>query len=463
MARTNTKPPAQPVAYTHEGGIAARINPLQELRRSVLACLLWEDTFYESGVSIVDRIKALVPLVPAKAVAQLAVEARNRFNLRHVPLLLCVTMVEADHAARKAGGFDSDPRKAGIGSLISDTIEQVIQRADEPAELLALYWGGGTKTKPVSAQLKKGLARALAKFNVYRLAKYDRRDNAIKIGDVVGLTHAKPKDREYGAVYGRLRHGKLEAPDTWEVALSGGADKKETFERMLREGTLGYLALLRNLRNMEQAGVDFVLVADAIRARKGADRVLPFRYVAAARACPQLEGAIDTALAACIEGLPTLPGKTAVLVDVSGSMDSKLSGKSDMTRMDAAAALASLIHGEEMRVFSFSTQTKEVPHRRGMAGIDAIINSQSHGGTDLFGAVKLVNELPYDRLIVISDEQAGDFGTSRMPAPRPGSYGYVINVASNQRGVGYGPWMHIDGFSENVIRWMHEMEKKSEV
>src|SRR5690606_32214485 len=186
---------------------------------------------------------------------------------------------------------------------------------------------------------------------------YDRK-NAVRLRDVLFMVHAKPKDEAQAALWKRLVDNELATPDTWEVSLSAGADKKATFERLLREGQLGYLELLRNLRNMAQAGCDMGLVRDAILARKGARRVLPFRYVAAARACPQMEPAIDQALSEAIAELPALPGKTIVLVDVSGSMNAPLSGKSDMTRMDAAAALASLIHGD-LRVFTFSNALVE--------------------------------------------------------------------------------------------------------
>ena len=157
------------------------------------------------------------------------------------------------------------------------------------------------------------------------------------------------------------------------MLCSGGADKKETFERLLREHKLGYLALLRNLRNMVEAGVGDALIREAIIARRGgAERVLPFRYVAAARACPQMEPALDEALCEAIAGLRPLPGRPpAVLVDISGSMNDPLSAKSDLRRVDAAAALAAIIPGN-VRMFSFSDQVVEVPPRRGMAGIDAI-------------------------------------------------------------------------------------------
>ena len=91
-----------------------------------------------------------------------------------------------------------------------------------------------------------------------------------------------------------------------------------------------------------------------------------------------------------------------------------------------------------------------------MAGVDAILKSQQHGGTELAKAVDLINrKVPCDRLIVITDEQATD---GRVPEP-VAKRAYMINVASYQNGVGYGRWTHIDGFSEGVLRWMHEVER----
>lgn len=425
--------------YTAGGALAyPHLKPLQELRRSVLACLLFESEFYESGQKISDRIVDLAAKVKPEELAALAIEARSEHNLRHVPLLLTAEL--AKHG----------------GPIVSDTIPKVIQRADELSELLSIYWRNGKS--PISKQFKKGLAKAFGNFGAYALAKYDR-EKAIRLRDVLFLVHAKPKDEAQAALWKQLVDGTLPAPDTWEVALSAGGNKRETFERMLRENTLGYLALLRNLRNMADAGVDEGLVRDAILARKGAQRVLPFRYVAAARACPRFEPVIDQALSEAISDMPPLPGRTAVLVDVSPSMNATLSAKSDLTRMDAAAALASLIHGD-LRVFSFSNTVVEVPPRRGMAGVDAIIRSQPHNGTRLFDAIALVNqEVQYDRIIVITDEQ--DTGGHTRTCPDPKGRGFMVNVASNRNGVGYGKWTHLDGFSEGIIRWIGEFEKEA--
>lgn len=422
---------------THEGGPAIqRLTPMEALRRSVLSCMLWEREFYEDGETIADRIVTQAALVPAEDLAALAVEARSKFNLRHAPLMLLCVLARTG---------------AGKPGLVSGAIADTIQRADELSEFLAVYWRNG-KT-PLSGQVKKGLAKALAKFDAYALGKYNR-DGAVKLRDVLFLSHAKPADDGQAGLWKKLVDKTLESPDTWEVNLSAGASKKETFERLIRDGKLGYLALLRNLRNMTEAGCDVGLVKDAILARKGAGRVLPFRYVAAARACPQLEPTIDSALSEAISEMEPLPGKTIVLVDVSGSMAAPLSARSDMTRMDAAAALASVVYGD-VRVFTFSQALVEVPPRRGMAGVDAVIRSQPHGGTYLGAAVTEINKIAHDRLIVVTDEQSHDAVVG--PAAKNA---YLINVASARNGVGYGRWTHLDGFSEQVLRWIVEYERR---
>lgn len=418
-------------AVTHEGAPAAVITAEQALRRSVLSCLLWENEFYEDGQSIADRIAALSIEVTPQVLADLAVEARERFNLRHAPLMLLVGLVR--HG----------------GSLVAPTIERVIQRADDLTEFVAIYWRNGKR--PFSKQMKRGLAAAFAKFDAYQLAKYDR-DGPVKLRDVLFLIHAKPADEAQAALWKGVAERTLASPDTWEVALSGGADKKATFERLLAERKLGYLALLRNLRNMDQAGVDEALVTEAILARRGAHRVLPFRYVAAARAAPRYERWLDEALMETVLQGPVFDGRTVVLVDVSGSMDWRLSAKSDLSRLDAAATLASVIPGD-VRVFTFSNEVVEVPARRGMAGVDAVVRSQPHGGTLLGNAVKHVNRLPHDRLIVITDEQSHD----AVPDPKAAK-AYMVNVASTRNGVGYGKWTHIDGFSEAVLTYIREAE-----
>jgi 60 kDa SS-A/Ro ribonucleoprotein len=438
----------KPRPRTHEGARARVITPEQALRRSVLSCMLWEGEFYEDGVQIAGRIHELVPQVEAEKVAALAVEARERMKLRHAPLLLVREMA----------------RYATHRGLVAETLTRVIQRADELSEFIAIYWAMGRQ--PLSAQVKKGLAAAFGKFDEYALAKYDRA-GAVRLRDVLFLCHARPVDETQAALWKRLVDNELATPDTWEVALSAAgrgenADKRVVWERLLAERKLGALALLRNLRNLHQAGVSEELVLAGLAALK-TDRVLPFRFLAAARSAPQWEQPLEAAMFRALESRDSgdrtakLLGHTVLLVDVSGSMEAPLSRRSEMRRSDAAYGLAILLReiAEKATIYTFSDHTKLVAPRRGMALRDALEASQLHSGTYLGKAldhVEAESRNGYDRLIVITDEQSHD----NVPAPR--GKGYVINVASNRNGVGYGAWNHIDGWSEAVVDYIAELE-----
>lgn len=461
--KTNIAVRRAPV-FTHEGAKAQHINPEQQLRRSVMACLLWEDGFYESGQEISSRIAELVPQVKPQKVAQMAIEAREKMKLRHVPLFLVREM--ARHKEHKA--------------LVSDTLSKVIQRADELSEFVSIYWKD--KKQPLSKQVKLGLAKAFGKFDEYALAKYNR-DGAIKLRDVLFLCHAKPEGEKQADLWKRLIDGKLQTPDTWEVELSASKDKKASWTRLLDENKLGALALLRNLRNMREAGVDQNLVNIKLDHMK-TDRVLPFRFIAAARTNPTLEPGLENAMFRSLAGYPKLSGHTVLLVDVSGSMNEALSSKSDLKRCDAACGLAMLLREicEQVTIYSFSMKLCTIPSRRGFALRDAIDSSQEHSGTPLGTAVECIyadrsvnhskmsvmtwggmptvlpsdyrgQGLRPDRLIVITDEQSAN----RVPDPI--GKGYIINVASNKNGVGYGPWTHVDGFSESIVSYIQESEQ----
>ena len=137
-------------------------------------------------------------------------------------------------------------------------------------------------------------------------------------------------------------------------------------------------------------------------------------------------------------------------------MTAPLSQRSEMQRTDAAYGLAVLLReiGEKVAVFSFSNTLVEVPARRGFALRDAIDASQPHSARISGKAVERAEpEERYDRLIVITDEQAHD----TVPAPK--GKGYVINVASYKNGVGYGKWTHIDGWSESVVEYIRALEQ----
>jgi len=450
--------------YTHEGAVAVFVNPVDQLRRSVMSTMLYEDQFYEDGVSIADRIQDEVKDILKKkngadTVANIAYEARTKMKLRHVPLLLLVSLIHANTKETR--------------EVIAGAIAHVIQRPDEMGELISLYWK--EKKQPLTAQMKKGLGLAFQKFNSYELEKWNSDNSAIKMRDVLFLVHAKPKDKEQTEVFKKLTDKTLTSPDTWEVALSGGASKKDTFTRLLQEEKLGAMALLRNLRNMQQAGVDVDVIRKGLATMK-TERVLPFRFITAAKYAPQLEPELEQSMFRCLESQERLTGKTVLIVDCSGSMQGKISEKSELDRLSAAAALAMLLREvcDDVSVYATAGNddsrihaTMLVPPRRGFGLRDLLSYEQTGrkiggGGIFLKQVIEHVRDAEKgnaDRIIVITDEQDCDLVNKPSSAKPFGKNNYLINVASAQNGIGYGEWVHLDGWSESVLDYVVQYER----
>lgn len=419
--------------------VGTKVNTIsaeRQLKRLTMASMLWENQFYLDGKSHAELIKDLVAKVAAANVAVIAEEARSKFKLRHVPLLL----------AREL---------ARIGKLQAQTLTNIVQRPDEMSEFLSIYWKDGKSA--LSNQVKKGLAACFNKFSEYQLAKWNKNSAAVKLRDVMFLTHPRPTSESQAELFKRIAADTLETPDTWETQLSSGADKCETFTRLMNEKKLGALAFLRNLRNMRDSGVSSQLIR-SYASTVNVDKVLPFRYVAAARIVPEFEDMLESMMFRSLESHEKIPGKTVLLIDVSGSMfGTSISAKSDLDRFDAAAALAMLCREicEEVEVWSFSNSAVRVAPRRGFALREAISSSQGHGGTRLGVSMRNVDaQSKYDRVIVFTDEQSYD-----RPASPKGK-GYVVNVAANKNGVNHNDWTEVNGFSEAVISYIQTLERE---
>lgn len=424
----------------------------QLLRRSVLSCMLWEDTFYESGVSIANRISELVKEVDPKLVMSLAIEAREKFKLRSVPIFLMANLVKIHKGSK----------------LIGDTITRVIQRPDEMSKFLELYWADGKK--PIPAQAKRGLANAFHKFDEYQLSKWNR-DGKIKLRDVMRLTHPTPKDDVQDALWSRLISDELATPETWEVRLSSGEDKKNVWEDLLTHNKMGALAVLRNLRNFSRDDVQPDIIKQALNEMK-VDRVLPYRFLAAARFVgSQYNEHLENAMFRCLKNAKKLHNKTVLLVDVSGSMDWGLARnaevfhrqtpENEVNRIDVACGLAILLREicNDVEIYTFSDRTVPVADARGFALKNLIYTSQAHRSTMLGQSISyLSNKInSSERTIVITDEQA----TDRVDKVDTEKKLYLINVAPYQTGIEYDNWIRINGFSEAVIDWIQEYEKES--
>lgn len=437
------------------GAFAAKQSNYDVLRRLVLACMLWEDNAYVDGVKTAEQIADLIPKCDAKQVADLVVETRQNQKLRHIPLFMIVEMLKyADHK-----------------KYVANIIPQVCTRVDMMTDLLALYWSENAN-KPIPAQLKKGLAKAFVKFDEYNFAKYNR-DNVVKLRDVMFLCHPKPVDEAQAEVFKRIASNTLQTPDTWEVALSSGANKKDTWTRLVKEGKLGGLAMLRNIRNMKDSGVDKSVIVYGLNTIKSA-MLLPLDFMKTNTVNPEFSREIEDVMLRSYENLPKLTGRTLIIVDVSGSMGSNISGKSDFTRKDAAKAMAMLAvstcESYEIVCTAGSDSKGEGAHEhikypmKGFGLFNQIDNTNSRiGGGGIFTRqclewCKKNIEGDFDRIIVFSDSQDCD---KINPIAKPyGKNNYIIDVSSHKRGINYkGVWTgEISGWSEKFLNFIAASE-----
>ena len=422
---------------TYEGAKARRVTGEALLRRLVTTCMLWEDMFYVDGKSAAEQLDGAASSCAPKTVMSIAVEARNKYYIRHAPLMLALNL-----AKRREGKY------------LAQTLRGICKRLDDCCEFVALYWKDGKK--PLPAQAKKALAWLMNQFDAYQFGKYRGRNMDIKPMDIINLVHPKPKDAEQSKIFKQLLDDTLSAPDTWEVRLTRGEDHKEVFTDLLTKNKLGGLALLRNLRNMLDHGVDRCLIKESIL-NHPFDNVLPYRFISAAKAVPEFEEELDRAMVRKCSQETSFPGKTLLLVDVSGSMGDPIGGKSDVRRMQVASSLAVLLRErcEEPTIYSFSNSIKLIPNRQGMALVEAIYFSQSHSGTYLNRALRDVDYgKDYDRLIIITDEQS----RGKLGQPKA-KMNVCINVAPYNRSVCYNSnWINISGWSDRVVDFLYEIE-----
>lgn len=427
-------------AFTHEGGRAnAFQKPEQELERAVLNCLLFENTFYESGNEITGRIAELCKKVTPEFLTNLAVKARNDFKLRHVPLFLAVQLVRLENS----------------GKYVRSCLANILKRPDEITEYLNLYWEKNNGKKTLTNQMKLGIADALNSFDEYRLSKWNR-GGKVKLRDALFLVHPKAKNLDQQKLFDKLVKDELAIPDTWEVALSSGADKKDTWNRLLTESKLGDMATIMNLRNMLEAGADPILMANRLGKIGANSKLLPFRFLTAAKHAPSMVQDLNDAMLRSVEGFERLSGSTAIVVDVSESMNASISSESTTMRYDAACGVAILAREicERVRIFAFSDNLVEIGNYRGIALQNGIVKSQPNNGTYLAKALEAVkNTGTYDRVIVITDEQSHD-GTISLFA----SKGYIVNVAPYKPSLETGKWVRINGWSERLIEWIRLYE-----
>jgi len=366
----------------HEGAPAYMLTLALELYAAVATAAL-SDQFYEAADTRLARLRELITRGDPQFVARLAVYAREQLHLRSVPLVLAVEL------ARLHRG----------DNLVSRLITRIVQRADEIPELLAFYaqanGRAGVKTLgQLSKQVQHGLALAFNHFDAYQLAKYDRDGAAVRLRDALFLVHPKPRDEAQQAVFNQLVAGTLPVPYTWEtelsvagqVAYASPAERQaaltRTWEALVHSGRLGYMALLRNLRNLLEANVSAETLALACTtladpAQVARARQLPFRFLAAYREVLALDSgaaapvlaALEAAIVGSARNLRGFGAETRVVVacDVSGSMQQPISPRSKVLLYDVGLVLAMLLQSRCQHVVTglFGDRWLRVPLPQG--------------------------------------------------------------------------------------------------
>ena len=421
--RFNTSTIGKTKTVNHEGEAAYTLNPALELYAAVVTTALG-DKFYESGDERLQRIRSLIGKNDPLFVAKLAVYAREQMYLRSVPLVLAVEL------AKVHSGTD----------LVSRTVGRVVQRADEITELLAYYQtanerSGTKKLNKLSKQVQKGLASAFNRFSEYNFAKYER-DAAVKLKDALFLVHPKAKDDAQQAVFDRIAKGTLETPYTWETQLSEagkeGKDKKAVWEELIASGKLGYMALLRNLRNMLEADVSAQALATVATRLADPDEVrkskqFPFRFLSAYEELQSVVSprtsvvldALEGAMAASADNIEGFGPEASVFIasDVSGSMQGRtVSEKSKVRIVQVGLVLAMLLHRKCKAVMSgaFADHFKmfNLPKGGILANARAIDGLNLGGSTNGHLALQALLEqnAAVDKVMVFTDMQLWDSG-----------------------------------------------------
>jgi len=338
--KIETTPNVEIINYS--GGLGYASSPKNELAQRVLTWFVGEPKFYIKPDAEITRIRGLIKVVATQDpewVLKLAVYARNYMNLRTAPLFILVEALDT-------------PAKR----LVRPYIPAIIQRADEIPEALAMFVSrngdiGKQGKASLPNQFKLGLADAYNNFDEYGFGKYKENDKVVSQSDAIRIIHPKARTEVQNSLFSAIRHDTVPAPDTWEVIVSKFGSNKTSWEMSIPK--MGYMAKLRNLKNFLEQRVDIDTVVKHITNEKAIknSRQFPYRFYSAYKMVDAMVNvdpfskaqtlkALNEAMNKSVENIPRLEGKTAIFVDLSGSMNDQVSKMSDITMKQIASVMA---------------------------------------------------------------------------------------------------------------------------
>lgn len=411
MSKFNQSTKGANKTTNREGHVAYKMSDKEHLVTSVLTTMFGEPKFYGSTDEDIVKLAVKCAHTDPEFLCKLACYARNVGNMRSISHVLTAII------AREAKEYTRT------------TIKNVIVRPDDILEIMSCY--KSLYGKPFPNAMKRQIAEEMNRFDEYGISKYNSDKREFNFKDVLRICHPVPQNEDKQILFNHIVEDKLETPYTWETELSSRGNTKEVWEELIASNKVGYMALLRNLRNIVKSGADVTPVLDKIKNPEEVkkSRQLPFRFYSAFKKLDyegeitnEIRWALNDALTSSIENLPTLPGRTLIAVDVSGSMSQTISRKSDVTCRDISVLLGCLSARmcEDATVVYFSSLTgfgrrydgyKVVNYSKYSSILDSVEEApEALGGTDMSLPLKWAIEqdkarVPFDRIIYLSDNQ----------------------------------------------------------
>ena len=430
MATFNVSTKGRMKTTNKTGHAAYKYDDRTRLVTMALTTMLGEKKFYGDNTNdLIELAEKLCKSGDGAFVAKLAVWARTKGNLRSVSHAL-IAVVGHNCSGEKY----IRPAARAIASM----------RGDDGTEILATHKAlYGNKVRWPHA-IQRGVMDALEGASPYAVAKYQSKGRSMTMRDTLRITHPNALRDDTTDAMGKCVAGELPMPKSWETELSARGNNKEVWDELISEGKVPFMAALRNLRNMIKAGANIDPILDMLSDREDVarSRQLPFRFFSAykelsnAGLCTKkVARALDIALSHACRNVGEIPGRTAVLIDTSGSMGWEVSNHSVVTCRDVAATLGAMVVrvSDDAKVIGFEGRAYPIP-MSGLSVLSDINNVPNNGGwTNMEAGFDTLMRSGFDadRVIVLSDNQVNG---GRTP---------IQSLMDNYRRlVGHDVWCH---------------------
>lgn len=488
MSKLNLKKPLSVkapygVALSGNGNLQSVKSPEQTLFEVVVSTFYGADSMYENADDKVTRLRdSLLSVIKTHGnrgvvfTINLAKFSREEMYMRTMPIVLVVELAK----------IIRDLKLEVIG--MKNCVTSVINRADELTDFYAYALTVFGSKREIPLSIKKGVAAAFNKFDAYQFGKYNR-DSGLRFRDLLRIVHPTPSNETQGVIFKKLMDETLESPFTWEVELSKNGQlpadeqrsKKEIWTEFVNRegsGSLGYMALLRNLRNMNDAGIDANTwkkvaskISDPIAVAKS--KQFPFRFVSAweiakASNLPDIVlNALSDAAELSLSNIPKMGDGVWIILDCSGSMemghDSNSSSSPIKTGAIFAAALfkaASSSFKTQLTMFDDFAKHINLNARDSIfTNFERIMARNAGGGTNLRSALNEKDKLGFepDTVIVLSDMEVNSLqGYNVGKTFKNDCVKIAINLNSRDTTpVGeHEGWTQLAGWSDKIFQFV---------